>query len=188
MKIQGNEIKPGMIIEHKNDLWSVLKAQHVKPGKGGAFNQLELKSIKKGTKLNERFRSSDNVERVILEEKKYNFLYMDDNNCHFMDQTNYEQIKISKLLLGEKSKLLKENMEVNIEFYEEQALSINLPSSVELKIASTDAAIKGQTASSSYKPASLENGINIMVPPFINSGDIIVLDTRTLEYIKKIKQ
>ena len=188
MKIQGNEIKPGMIIEHKNDLWSVLKAQHVKPGKGGAFNQLELKSIKKGTKLNERFRSSDNVERVILEEKKYNFLYMDDNNCHFMDQTNYEQIKISKLLLGEKSKLLKENMEVNIEFYEEQALSINLPSSVELKIASTDAAIKGQTASSSYKPATLENGIKIMVPPFINPDDVIVLDTRTLEYVKKLKK
>jgi len=187
MKIQGNEIKPGMIIEHKNDLWSVLKAQHVKPGKGGAFNQLELKSIKKGTKLNERFRSSDNVERVILEEKKYNFLYMDDNNCHFMDQTNYEQIQINKSLLGEKSKLLKENMEVNVEFYEDQALSIDLPTSVELKIETTEAAIKGQTASSSYKPAILENGIKIMVPPFINVDDKIILDTRTLEYIKKIK-
>ena len=187
MKILGNEIKPGMIIEHKNDLWSVLKAQHVKPGKGGAFNQLELKSIKKGTKLNERFRSSDNVERVVLEEKKFNFLYMDDNSCHFMEQTNYEQIAINKSVLGEKSKLLKESMEVNIEFYEDQALAVNLPSSVNLKIETTDAAIKGQTASSSYKPATLENGINIMVPPFINSGDTIVLDTRTLEYVKKIK-
>ena len=187
MKIQGNEIKPGMIIEHKNDLWSVLKTQHVKPGKGGAFNQVELKSVKKETKLNERFRSSDNVQRVILDEKKFNFLYEDENNCHFMDQTNFEQIAINKSLLGEKNKLLKENMEVNVQFYEDQALSVDLPSSVELTIATTDAAIKGQTASSSYKPATLKNGINIMVPPFINSGDKIILDTKNLEYIKKIK-
>ena len=187
MKIQGNEIKPGMIIEHKNDLWSVLKTQHVKPGKGGAFNQVELKSVKKETKLNERFRSSDNVQRVTLDEKKFNFLYEDENNCHFMDQTNFEQIAINKSLLGEKNKLLKENMEVNVQFYEDQALSVDLPSSVELTIATTDAAIKKQTASSSYKPATLENGINIMVPPFINSGDKIILDTRNLEYIKKIK-
>ena len=187
MKIQGNEIKPGMIIEHKNDLWSVLKAQHVKPGKGGAFNQLELKSVKKGTKLNERFRSSDTVERAILDEKKFNFLYEDENNCHFMDQSNFEQIQINKSLLGEKKKLLKDNMEVNVQFYEDQAISVDLPSSIELRIETTDAAIKGQTASSSYKPAVLENGINIMVPPFINSEDRILLDTRTLEYIKKIK-
>jgi len=187
MKILGNEIKPGMIIEHKNDLWSVLKIQHVKPGKGGAFNQVEIKSVKKGTKLNERFRSSDTVERAILDEKKFNFLYKDENNCHFMDQTNFEQIEINKSLLGEKSKLLKENMEVIIQFYDDKALSVNLPSSIEMTIATTDAAIKGQTASSSYKPAILENGIKIMVPPFINSDDKIVLDTRTLEYIKKIK-
>jgi len=187
MKILGNEIKPGMIIEHKNDLWSVLKTQHVKPGKGGAFNQLELKSVKKGTKLNERFRSSDTVERAILDDQKFNFLYEDENSCHFMNQTNFEQIQINKSLLGEKNKLLKENMEVNVQFYDNQALSVDLPSSVELKIASTDAAIKGQTASSSYKPAVLENGIKIMVPPFINSDDKIVLDTRTLEYIKKVK-
>ena len=187
MKILGNEIKPGMIIEHRNDLWSVLKAQHVKPGKGGAFNQVELKSVKKGTKLNERFRSSDSIERAVLDEKKFNFLYEDENNCHFMDQTNFEQIAIKKSLLGEKNKLLKENMEVNVHFYEDQALSVDLPSSVELTITNTDATIKGQTASSSYKPATLENGINIMVPPFINSGDKIILDTNTLEYIKKIK-
>ena len=187
MKILGNEIKTGMVIEHKDDLWSVLKTQHVKPGKGGAFNQVELKSVKRGTKLNERFRSSDNVERAILDERKFNFLYKDENSCHFMDQTNFEQIMINKSILGEKNKLLKENMEVNVQFYEDQALSVNLPTSVELTIATTDAAIKGQTASSSYKPATLENGINIMVPPFINSGDKIILDTRTLEYVKKIK-
>jgi len=187
MKMLGNEIKPGMIIEHKDDLWTVLKAQHVKPGKGGAFNQVELKSIKKGTKLNERFRSSDSVERAILDDKKFNFLYEDETNCHFMDQTNYEQIQINKSILGEQNKLLKENMEVEVQFYDEQPLSVNLPSSVELKIETTDAAIKGQTASSSYKPSILENGIKIIVPPFINSEDKIVLDTRTLEYIKKIK-
>ena len=187
MKILGNEIKPGMVIEHRNDLWSVLKAQHVKPGKGGAFNQVELKSVKKGTKLNARFRSSDSVERAVLDEKKFNFLYEDENNCHFMDQTNFEQIAINKSLLGEKNKLLKENMAVNVHFYEDQVLSVDLPSSVELTITNTDATIKGQTASSSYKPATLENGINIMVPPFINSGDKIILDTSTLEYIKKIK-
>ncbi len=187
MKILGNEIKPGMIIEHKDDLWAVLKTQHVKPGKGGAFNQVELKSVKKGTKLNERFRSSDSVERAILDDKKFNFLYEDENDCHFMDQVNFEQIQIKKSLLGEKNKLLKENMEVDVQFYEDQPLSVDLPTTVELKIETTDAAIKGQTASSSYKPAILENGINIMVPPFINSDDKIVLDTRTLEYVKKIK-
>ncbi len=187
MKILGNEIKPGMIIEHKDDLWTVLKTQHVKPGKGGAFNQVELKSVKKGTKLNERFRSSDTVERAVLDDRKFNFLYADENNCHFMDQTNFEQIEVGLTLLGEKSKLLKENMEVSVQFYDDKALSVELPSFVELKIESTDAAIKGQTASSSYKPATLENGIKIMVPPFISSEDTIMLDTRSLEYIKKMK-
>ena len=187
MKILGNEIKPGMVLEHRHDLWSVLKTQHVKPGKGGAFNQVELKSIKKGTKLNERFRSSDTVERAILDDRKFNFLYEDEKNCHFMDPKNFEQIEISKNLLDEKSKLLKENMEVDIQFYDDQAMSVQLPNTVELIIETTDAAIKGQTASSSYKPATLENGIKIMVPPFINSGDKISLDTRTLEYIKKVK-
>ena len=188
MKILGNEIKTGMIIEHKSDLWSVLKTQHVKPGKGGAFNQVELKSIKKRTKLNERFRSSDSVERAILDDKKFSFLYEDENSCHFMEQTNFEQIQINKSLLGEKNKLLKENMEVSVQFYEDQALSVDLPLSVELKIENTDASIKGQTASSSYKPATLENGIKIMVPPFINADDKIALDTRTLEYIKKLNK
>ena len=187
MKILGNEIKTGMIIEHKNDLWTVLKTQHVKPGKGGAFNQVELKGVKKSTKLNERFRSSDTVERVILEDNKFNFLYEDENKCHFMDPKNFEQIQINKSLLGEKSKLLKENMEVNVQFYEDTPLTVDLPTSVELKIKNTDAAIKGQTASSSYKPATLENGIKIMVPPFVNAEDKIILDTRTLEYVKKVK-
>ena len=186
MKISSNEIRVGMLIEHKDDLWQVLKTQHVKPGKGGAFAQVEMKSVNKNTKLNERFRSSDTVEKAILDDRKFNYLYDDENNCHFMDQTNFEQITINKSLMGEKVKLLKENMEVSVQFHEEQSLSVELPSQVELVVETTDAAIKGQTASSSYKPATLENGLKINVPPFIGSGDKIILDTRTLEYVKKV--
>ena len=186
MKITAVEIKPGMIIEYKNDYWNVLKAQHVKPGKGGAFNQVELKSVTKGTKLNERFRSSETVEKAEIEEKKFNFLYLDDENCHFMDNKTFEQISISKILREEKFKLLKENLEVTISFMDEKPLSLNLPNSVECIVDITDVAIKGQTAASSYKPATLDNGIKINVPPFIESGDKIILDTRTLEYVKKI--
>ena len=186
MKITAVEIKPGMIIEYKNDYWNVLKAQHVKPGKGGAFNQVELKSITKGTKLNERFRSSETVEKAEIEEKKFNFLYLDDDNCHFMDNKTFEQISIPKSLTDQKYKLLKENLEVGISFMDESPLSVNLPNNVECIIDITDAAIKGQTAASSYKPATLDNGIKINVPPFVESGDKIILDTRTLEYVKKV--
>jgi len=186
MKISAVEVKPGMIIEHKNDYWNVLKAQHVKPGKGGAFNQVELKSITKGTKLNERFRSSETIEKAELEEKKFNFLYLDDDNCHFMDNETFEQISIPKILTDEKFKLLKENLEVTISFMDEKPISLDLPNNIECLVDITDAAIKGQTAASSYKPATLDNGIKINVPPFIESGDKIILDTRTLEYVKKI--
>ena len=186
MKIQGNEIKPGMIIELNNDHWTVLKTQHVKPGKGGAFNQVELKSITKGTKLNERFRSSENVDKAELDEKKFNFLYLDDNNCHFMDNKSFEQISIDKTLVGEKYKLLSENLEVIITFMDERPISVELPKNVICTVESTDAVVKGQTAASSYKPAKLDNGINTTVPPFIESGEKIILDTRTLEYVKKV--
>tara|TARA_B100000575_G_C23134864_1_gene659039 strand:+ start:2837 stop:3400 length:564 start_codon:yes stop_codon:yes gene_type:complete len=186
MKITAIEIKPGMIIEHKNDYWNVLKTQHVKPGKGGAFNQVELKSIIKGTKLNERFRSSETVEKAEVTEKKFNFLYFDEENCHFMDNTNFDQIEIKKKLAGEKHKLLKENQEVTISFMDEKPISIELPNNIECIIESTDAAIKNQTASSSYKPAILDCGIKIDVPPFIESGEKIIIDTRTLEYVKRV--
>ncbi|MBA1340477.1 MAG: elongation factor P [Pelagibacterales bacterium] len=186
MKILASEIRPGNIIDHKNDYWKVLKTQHVKPGKGGAFNQVELKSIMRGTKLNERFRSSENVEKAELEDKKFNFLYLDENNCHFMDNETFEQISIPKSMTEEKYKLLKENLEVTITFMEEKPISIELPNSVECVIETTDAAIKNQTASSSYKPATLDCGITITVPPFIESGEKIILDTRTLEYLKKV--
>ena len=186
MKIQGNEIKPGMIIELNNDHWTVLKAQHVKPGKGGAFNQVELKSLTKGTKLNQRFRSSENVERAQLEEREFNSLYIDGNECFFMDPKNFEQISLKKEILGDKLKLLTENLEVTISFLEEKPLSIDLPTNIECEIESTEGVVKGQTAASSYKPAKLKNGLDIMVPPFVEEGNKIILDTRTLEYIKKI--
>ena len=187
MKILGNEIKPGMIIDHNKDLWEVIKIQHVKPGKGGAFNKVELKSINKDTKLNERFRSSDNVEKIILEEKKFNFLFEDENDCHFIDQTNFEQVSINIKKIGEKAKLLKENLEVTINFFEDNPIAIELPISIECKVISTDAALKGQTVSSSYKPAIIDNNIKILVPPFIKTDDEIIIDSRSLEYIKKIK-
>ena len=186
MKITAIEIKPGMIIEHKNDYWNVLKTQHVKPGKGGAFNQVELKSIIKGTKLNERFRSSETVEKAEIDDKQFNFLYIDGENCYFMDNATFEQVEISKSLIGEKYKLLKENLEVTISFMEENPISIELPNNIECIIETTDAAIKNQTASSSFKPAILDCGIKINVPPFIESGEKIIIDTRTLEYVKRV--
>ena len=186
MKISGNEIKPGMLLEHKDDLWEVLKTQHVKPGKGGAFAQVEMKSVNKNTKLNERFRSSDTIEKASLEEIKFNFLYKDELDYYFMNPKSFEQINIKKNNVGEKGKMLTENLEVNISFYNEKPLSVELPNQVKCKIEATDVALKGQTVSSSYKPATLTNGINIQVPPFIESGDEIIVDTRTIEYIKKI--
>ena len=186
MKILGNEIKPGMIIEHNNDLWEVLKTQHVKPGKGGAFNQVEMKSVNNNTKLNERFRSSDSVEKASLEEQKFNFLYEDENDYYFINQKSFEQINIKKKTIGNKGRFLTENLEVSINFYNEKPLSVDLPKQIECKIENTDVALKGQTVSSSYKPATLDNGLKIQVPPFIESEDIILVDTRTIEYIKKI--
>ena len=186
MKISGNEIRVGMLIEHKNDLWEVLKTQHVKPGKGGAFAQVEMKSMNKNTKLNERFRSIDTVEKESLDEIKFNFLYEDESDYYFINQKSFEQINIKKDVVGEKGKMLSENLEVNINFYNDRPLTVDLPNQVTCKIESTDAALKGQTVSSSYKPATLDNGINIQVPPFIESGDTIIVDTRTIEYVKKI--
>ena len=186
MKLYASEIRVGMLIEYKNDLWQVLKTQHVKPGKGGAFAQVEMKSVNKNTKLNERFRSSESVEKASLDETKFNYLYGDETDYHFMNPKSYEQINIKKEVVGEKGKLLTENLEVSISFYNEKPLTVELPNQVISIIETTDVALKGQTVSSSYKPAILDNGINIQVPPFIESGDKIIVDTRTMEYIKKI--
>ena len=186
MKINAGEIRVGMLLEYKNDLWQVLKTQHVKPGKGGAFAQVEMKSVNKNTKLNERFRSSESVEKASLEEINYNFLYEDENYYFFMEPKSFEQIEIQKDMVGEKGKLLTENLEVIISFYNENAISVDLPNQVICKVEKTDVALKGQTVSSSYKPATLDNGLNIQVPPFIEAGDDVIVDTRNLEYIKKI--
>jgi elongation factor P len=186
MKLYASEIRVGMLIEYKNDLWQVLKTQHVKPGKGGAFAQVEMKSVSKNTKLNERFRSSESVEKASLDETKFNYLYGDETDYHFMNPKSYEQINIKKEIVGDKGKMLTENLEVSISFYNEEPLMVELPNQVTCIIETTDVALKGQTVSSSYKPATLDNGINIQVPPFIDSGDKIIVDTRTMEYIKKI--
>ena len=186
MKINAGEIRVGMLLEYKHDLWQVLKTQHVKPGKGGAFAQVEMKSVGKNTKLNERFRSSETIEKASLEETNFNYLYADENNYFFMDPKTFDQTEIKKEIIGDKGKLLTENLEVSISFYNESPISVELPNQVSCKIETTDVALKGQTVSSSYKPATLENGLKIQVPPFIDSGDEVIVDTRTLEYIKKI--
>ena len=186
MKLYASEIRVGMLIEYKNDLWQVLKTQHVKPGKGGAFAQVEMKSVNKNTKLNERFRSSESVEKASLDETKFNYLYNDETDYHFMNPKSYEQINIKKEVVGDKGKMLTENLEVSISFYNDEPLMVGLPNHVTCLVEMTDVALKGQTVSSSYKPATLDNGINIQVPPFIDSGDKIIVDTRTMEYIKKI--
>ena len=186
MKINASEIRVGMLIEYKDDLWQVLKTQHVKPGKGGAFAQVEMKSVNKNTKLNERFRSNETIEKVSLEEINFNYSYEDENNFYFMNPKSFEQIQINKGLIGQKGKLLTENLEVLINFYNDKPITVDLPNQVKCEVISTDVALKGQTVSSSYKPAVLNNGLNIQVPPFIESGDEIFVDTRNLEYIKKV--
>ena len=186
MKIYASEIRIGMLIEYKDDLWQVLKTQHVKPGKGGAFAQVEMKSVNKNTKLNERFRSNESIEKASLDETKFNYLYDDETDYYFMNPKSFDQINIKKVIVGEKGKLLTENLEVSISFYNEKPLSVELPNQVTCVVATTDVALKGQTVSSSYKPSTLDNGINIQVPPFIESEDKIIIDTRTMEYIKKI--
>ena len=186
MKINAGEIRVGMLLEYKNDLWQVLKTQHVKPGKGGAFAQVEMKSLNKNTKLNERFRSSETVEKASLDETNFNYLYEDENKYFFMNPKTFEQIEIPKETVGDKGKLLTENLEISVSFYNENPISIELPNQVQCKIETTDVALKGQTVSSSYKPATLSNGLNVQVPPFVEAGDEVIIDTRNLEYIKKI--
>ena len=185
MKISASEIKPGSIIEYKNDLWRCLKSQAVKPGKGGAFNQVELKSITKGTKLNERFRSSETIEKASLDEREYQYLYTENEHLVFMDSKNFEQASVLKEIIGDGEKILKENMKVKIEFYEDKPLIVTLPKSADYEILETEAVVKGQTASGSYKPAVIQNDVKIQVPPFINQGDIVSIDCQSREYIKK---
>ena len=185
MKIQGNEIRPGMILQHKGDLWVVTKTEHVKPGKGGAYAQVEMKSVTSGTKLNERFRASESVERVRLEERPHQFLYEQGDMLVFMDMDTYEQIELPKEFVGERAVFLKEGMTVTLEMHEGRPLGVKLPLHVTLEVVEAEPVVKGQTAASSYKPAVLENGLRVMVPPFISAGEKIVVNTEDLSYVKR---
>lgn len=188
MKINGNSIRVGMIIEHQNRLWRAVKTQHTMPGKGGAFMQVELKDIREGTKLNERFRSSDTVERVSLEQRDYQYLYSDGNTFTFMDTETYEQLELDADMIGEDQvPYLQENMTVTIESYEDSPISVQLPNTVVLEIVEADAVVKGQTASSSFKPAILENGVRTLVPPHVSSGTRVVINTDDGSYVERAK-
>ena len=185
MKINGNSVKPGMIVEHKNDLWVVTKSQSVKPGKGGAFNQVEMKSLKNGSKLNERFRASEEVERVRVDEEKFQYLYQQENKLIFMNLTDYEQMELDVEFIGNKIDLLRENDEVILEMYDEKPIGIQLPNTLIFEVSETEAVVKGQTAASSNKPAVLENGLRVMVPPFIEQGEKVEINTEDLTYLKR---
>ena len=185
MKMNGNEIRPGYVIEHKGGLWVAVKCHAVKPGKGGAFNQVELKNLIDGTKLNERFRASETVERVRLEQKDYQFLYAQGEQLVFMDLDNYEQLEIERDFIGERAAFLQDGMAVKVESHEGRPIGVTLPDQVTLEVVEAEPVVKGQTASSSYKPAMLENGVRVMVPPFIGVGEKIVVDTNELGYVRR---
>ncbi len=188
MKIDGNAIRPGMVIEHQGRLWRAAKIQHTQPGKGGAYLQVELKDIRDGTKLNERFRSSEKVERARLEQTEYQYLFSDGDMHTFMHGDTYEQIALSTEAVGEQAvPFLQDGMNVMIETFEEEPLGVELPQHVTLEVTEADAVVKGQTASSSYKPAMLENGVKILVPPHIEAGTRIVVDTREVTYVERAK-
>ena len=185
MKINGNEIRPGNIIEHNDGLWAAVKVGHVKPGKGGAFAQVELKNLRNGSKLNERFRSADKVERVRLEQKDQQFLYESDGMLTFMDSETFEQTELPADLLGDRRPFLQDGATVVVEYYEEEALNASLPEKVTCTIEETEPVVKGQTAANSFKPATLENGVRVMVPPFVGTGEAIVVNTETFEYVER---
>ena len=185
MKINGNEIKPGNVILHNGELYVAVKTDHVKPGKGGAFAQVEMKSIVGNTKLNERFRAAETVEKVRLEQKDYQYLYEQDDMLVFMDTESYEQIELPRDFVGDRAAFLQDGMMVTVESYEEKPLGISLPGQVTLEVAEADPVVKGQTAASSYKPAMLENGVRVMVPPFITAGEKIVVDTSEVTYVRR---
>ena len=184
-KINGNEIRPGNVLEHENGLWAAVKVDHVKPGKGGAFAQVELKNLRDGRKLNERFRSADKVERVRLDQKDQQFLFEADDMLTFMDSNTYEQIALPADLLGERRPFLQDGMIVQIEYHGEEALSVSLPQKVTCKVAETEPVVKGQTAANSFKPATLDNGVRVMIPPFVGEGEAIIVNTETMEYSER---
>lgn len=184
-KINGNEIRPGNVLEHNDGLWVAVKTSHVKPGKGGAFAQVEMKNLRNGSKLNERFRAADKVEKVRLEQKDQQFLYENDGMLVFMDMETYEQIELPADILGERRPFLQDGMTIQIEYYESEALNAALPQKVTCVIEETEPAVKGQTAANSFKPALLDNGVRIMVPPFVDQGEAVVVNTESMEYSER---
>ncbi len=184
-KINGNEIRPGNVLEHNDGLWAAVKVDHVKPGKGGAFAQVELRNLRNGSKLNERFRSADKVERIRLEQKDQQFLYEADGMLTFMDTETYEQIELSADLLGERRPFLQDGMTIVVEFYETEALNATLPQKVTCKVVETEPVVKGQTAANSFKPAILDNGVKVSVPPFVGQDEDIIVNTETFEYVER---
>ncbi len=185
MKISGVDIRPGNIIEYENGIWRAVKTQHTQPGKGGAYMQVEMKNLIDGRKTNVRFRSAETVERVRLDTKDFQYLYAEDDNLVFMDKDNYDQVTLPRDLLGEAAAFLQDGMDVSMELYDERPLSVQLPETVEATVVDADAVVKGQTASSSYKPAVLDNGVRVMVPPFIGSGTRIVVDVYEQTYVRR---
>ena len=184
-KINGNEIRPGNVIEHDGGLWVAVKTNAVKPGKGGAYNQVELKNLINGTKLNERFRAAETVEKVRLEQKDFTFLYEQGEALVFMDLESYEQLELQKDFVGDRAAFLQDGMTVTVELHEDKPIGISLPDQVVLEVMEAEPVVKGQTAASSYKPARMENGIRVMVPPFIESGERIVVDTNEITYVRR---
>jgi elongation factor P len=184
-KINGNEIRPGNVLEHNDGLWAAVKVDHVKPGKGGAFAQVEMKNLRNGSKLNERFRSADKVERVRLEQRDMQFLYESDGMLVFMDTETYDQVELPADILGERRPFLQDGMTIVVEFYETEALNASLPQKVTCKIDQTDPVVKGQTAANSFKPAVLDNGVKVMVPPFVGQDEMIVVNTESMEYAER---
>jgi elongation factor P len=184
-KINGNEIRPGFVLEHNGGLWAAVKVDHVKPGKGGAFAQVEMKNLRNGSKLNERFRSADKVERVRLEQKDMQFLYETDGNLVFMDTDTYDQVELPADILGERRPFLQDGMTIVVEFHEAEALNATLPQKVTCKIEETEPVVKGQTAAKSFNPAILDNGVKVMVPPFVGQDEMIIVNTETMEYSER---
>ncbi len=184
-KINGNEIRPGNVLEHNAGLWAAVKVDHVKPGKGGAFAQVELKNLRNGSKLNERFRSADKVEKVRLDQKDQQFLYESDGMLVFMDSETFEQIELPADILGERRPFLQDGMTIQIEYHESEALSAALPQKVTCVVTETEPVVKGQTAAKSFKPALLDNGIRVMIPPFVGEGEAIIVSTETMEYTER---
>lgn len=185
MKISGVEIRPGNIIEYEGGIWRAVKTQHTQPGKGGAYMQVELKNLIDGRKNNIRFRSAETVERVRLDTKDFQFLFAEGDNLTFMDKDNYDQVQLPRDLLGDAAAFLQDGMDVSMELYDDRPISVQLPDHIEATVVDADAVVKGQTASSSYKPAVLDNGVRVMVPPFIGAGTRIVVDVYAQEYVRR---